>query len=177
MNLLRSVPCRPSYSQYEGGEPVEDQAEHPPTANGALAKSSLFQMLGNTYPRPEGSQAVREESQGQDQAATQGSSMMLNQLNSMAEFLAGKGDFANAINYYEKIITVDPDNGAAWTALGHCYLLTDNLQKAFSAYQRALYYLPDVRDPQLWYGIGLLYEKVYPFLIHSSKPMSILFLL
>jgi len=178
MNSLRTLPCGPSYSQYEGAEPVEDQAEHPPTTNGPL-RSSLLQMLGGTYPRQELTQpmgGVREGGQGQDQAATQGQAT-LSHLNSMAEFYAGKGDFANAIKYYEDIINADNENGAAWTALGHCYLLTDSLQKAFSAYQRALYYLPDVRDPQLWYGIGLLYEKVYPFLIHSLKLMNILFLL
>eukprot|EP00826_Nyctotherus_ovalis_P055274 TRINITY_DN7326_c0_g3_i7.p1 TRINITY_DN7326_c0_g3~~TRINITY_DN7326_c0_g3_i7.p1 ORF type:complete len:311 (-),score=35.30 TRINITY_DN7326_c0_g3_i7:47-979(-) len=87
-------------------------------------------------------------------------SLVLSQLNSLAEFSAAKGDFANSIKFYERITALDQDNGAAWTALGHCYLLTDNLQKAFNAYQKALYTLPDVRDPQLWYGIGLLYDKV-----------------
>lgn len=87
-------------------------------------------------------------------------SLVLSQLNSLAEFSAAKGDFANSIKFYERITTLDQDNGSAWTALGHCYLLTDNLQKAFNAYQKALYTLPDVRDPQLWYGIGLLYDKV-----------------
>ena len=86
--------------------------------------------------------------------------MMLDQLSTTAELLAGKGDFAGAINFYERLTTIDPDNGGCWTALGHCYLLTDELQKAFGAYQKALYSLPDVRDPQLWYGIGLLYDKV-----------------
>jgi tetratricopeptide (TPR) repeat protein len=84
----------------------------------------------------------------------------ITQYNSIAEYLAGKGDFLNAIKYYEKITNLDQENGAAWTALGHCYLLTDNLQKAFTSYQKALYSLSDVRDPQLWYGIGLLYDKV-----------------
>lgn len=159
MSSLRTLPGGPSYHQYEPAEAPEDHAERPPAANGPLANSSLFQLLGSTYPRPAAGAPV-ETIQGQDQSAVQGQTT-LSQLNSMAEFLAGKGDFANAINYYERIITVDPDNGAAWTALGHCYLLTDSLQKAFNSYQRALYSLPDVRDPQLWYGIGLLYEKVF----------------
>ena len=88
--------------------------------------------------------------------------IIVNQLNSCAETCATKGDFPNAIRYYERITMLDPENGAAWTALGHCYLLTDDLQKAFTSYQKALYSLPDVRDPQLWYGIGLLYDKARP---------------
>lgn len=95
----------------------------------------------------------------QDQVLLQGP-VLLNQLNSVAEFLAAKGDFENAIRYYERITGLDPENGAAWTALGHCYLLIEELQKAFISYQKALYSLSDVRDPQLWYGIGLLYDKV-----------------
>jgi hypothetical protein len=97
----------------------------------------------------------------------------LAQLNATAELLAAKGDFTNAINFYERITALDPENGVAWTALGHCYLLTDELQKAFGAYQKALYSLPDVRDPQLWYGIGLLYDKVSRLVsAGSSKPTS-----
>jgi tetratricopeptide (TPR) repeat protein len=99
-------------------------------------------------------------------------SLLLSQLNSVAEFLAAKGDFVNSITYYERITMVDTENGAAWTALGHCYLLTDNLQKAFTAYQKALYTLPDVRDPQLWYGIGLLYDKVRIAVKNSLRAMS-----
>ncbi|KAG8693581.1 hypothetical protein FRC08_009027 [Ceratobasidium sp. 394] len=34
----------------------------------------------------------------------------------------------------------------------------DDLQNAYSAYQQALYYLPNpkLQDPKLWYGIGIL---------------------
>lgn len=59
-----------------------------------------------------------------------------------------------------------PNNGHTWTALGHCYLLKEELQNSFDAYQHALYYLQDVMDPQLWYGIGILYERV-------SHPLSL----
>jgi tetratricopeptide (TPR) repeat protein len=115
-------------------------------------------MLSSTYHHPSSTPAP-EVIQEQDLGTAPGSAM-LSQFNSTAEFLAGKGDFLGAITFYEKITNIDSGNGAAWTALGHCYLLTDNLQKAFDSYQRALYSLSDVRDPQLWYGIGLLYEKV-----------------
>ena len=92
------------------------------------------------------------------------SSTMLTQLSDTAEMYASKGDFENAIKCYEQITIMDPQNGPVWTSLGHCYLLVDNLPKAFTSYHKALYSLPDVRDPQLWYGIGLLYEKVLFFI-------------
>ncbi len=88
--------------------------------------------------------------------------LLHSQLNLAAKQLADTGDFVTASQYYEQIVALDPDNGPAWTALGHCYLLTDERKKAFTAYQKAIYSLPDIHDPQLWYGIGRLYEKV-PF--------------
>ena len=158
---IPNVPGQP-YPHYDGVEAGPSNEIHPrPSSgeNGPLIKSNLLQMLGGTFSRPVGSSPAPESITPHE---TEGP-MMLSQLNSVAEFLAAKGDFTNAITYYEKILVIDPENGAAWTAVGHCYLLTDNLQKAFNAYQKALYSLSDVRDPQLWYGIGLLYEKVKSF--------------
>lgn len=95
--------------------------------------------------------------------------MNISNLNKLAEYYATNSDYhqvsqyskyTQAIQYYIKITTLDPENGPAWTALGHCYLLVEDLQKSFNAYQHALYSLEDIKDPQLWYGIGILYEKV-----------------
>lgn len=80
-------------------------------------------------------------------------------LSKLAEAYANKGDYNNACQLYEKLVRLDEDNGRAWTALGHCYLLKAEYQKCFTAYQKALYTLPHTRDPQLWYGIALLYNK------------------
>lgn len=77
-----------------------------------------------------------------------------------AEASAAKGDFADATKCYEQLTSMEPTNGAIWTSLGHSYLLTDKTSKAFNSYQQALRLLADVHDPQLWYGIGLLYDKV-----------------
>ena len=74
--------------------------------------------------------------------------------------------------------------------LGHCYLMQDDLQKAYSAYQQALYLLPNPKvyiyncvflcllcsirvqeDPKLWYGIGILYDR-YGSLDHAEEAFS-----
>lgn len=68
-------------------------------------------------------------------------------LNKLAEYCATNGDYNSAIEYYMKLTSLDPDNGAAWTALGHCYLLIEDLQKSFNSYQHALYSLDDIKDP------------------------------
>jgi cytochrome c-type biogenesis protein CcmH/NrfG len=43
------------------------------------------------------------------------------------------------------VLNIDPNNGEVWGALGHCYLMLDDLQKAYAAYQQALYHLPNPR--------------------------------
>mmetsp|Transcript_27369 Transcript_27369/g.49266 ORF Transcript_27369/g.49266 Transcript_27369/m.49266 type:complete len:775 (-) Transcript_27369:138-2462(-) len=80
-------------------------------------------------------------------------------LNQIAKLHADRCDYQEACQYYEKIVRLDEDNGKAWTSLGHCYLLRGEYQKCFSAYQRAIYAMPESKDPQLWYGIGLLYNR------------------
>lgn len=56
--------------------------------------------------------------------------------------------------------------------VGHCYLMQDDLQKAYSAYQQALYLLPNPKDdPKLWYGIGILYDR-YGSLDHAEEAFS-----
>jgi tetratricopeptide (TPR) repeat protein len=80
-------------------------------------------------------------------------------LSMLAQHYAGIGEYDNSAQHYERIVQIDEHNGKAWTALGHCYLLQNEYQKCFTAYQRALYSMEDNKDAQLWYGIGLLYYK------------------
>ena len=49
--------------------------------------------------------------------------------------------------------------------------MMDNLQEAYSAYQQALYYLRDPKEPKLWYGIGILYDR-YGSLEHAEEAFS-----
>lgn len=58
-----------------------------------------------------------------------------------------------------------------WGAMGHCYLMMDDLQKAYTAYQQALYHLPNPNEPKLWYGIGILYDR-YGSLDHAEEAFS-----
>ncbi|KAH0838714.1 TPR-like protein [Lanmaoa asiatica] len=49
---------------------------------------------------------------------------------------------------------------------------SDDLQKAYSAYQQALYLLPNPKeDPKLWYGIGILYDR-YGSLDHAEEAFA-----
>jgi tetratricopeptide (TPR) repeat protein len=46
-----------------------------------------------------------------------------------------------AVEYFKRILAIQENNGETWAALGHCYLMMDNLQEAYQAYQQALYHL------------------------------------
>jgi general transcriptional corepressor CYC8 len=64
-------------------------------------------------------------------------------LNAISTILRTKEQYQEAMEYLRNIIKMEPANGEAWGNLGHCHLMMDNLQEAYTAYQQALYYLPD----------------------------------
>jgi general transcriptional corepressor CYC8 len=109
-------------------------------------------------------------------------------LNAISTILRTKEKYPEAMEYLKNIIKMEPANGDAWGNLGHCHLMMDNLQDAYTAYQQALYYLPDpkvcppkvdahggcwrrTQEPKLWYGIGILYDR-YGSLEHAEEAFS-----
>lgn len=73
--------------------------------------------------------------------------------------LAKKERYTQAVGYLQRAIAAESTCGEAWAVLAHCYVMTDDLPKAYQAYQNALNHLQDPSDPNLWYGIGLLYDR------------------
>ncbi|RMJ18771.1 General transcriptional corepressor ssn6, partial [Fusarium kuroshium] len=80
-------------------------------------------------------------------------------MNAIGMLLKGREAFDKALEFFRAITQIDQNSGEAWGNLGHCYLMTENLQKAYDAYQQALVHLRDPKDPMLWYGIGILYDR------------------
>ena len=72
---------------------------------------------------------------------------------------------------FQRVLNLVPENGEVWGAMGHCYLMMDDLQKAYTAYQQALYHLPNPNEPKLWYGIGILYDR-YGNLDHAEEAFA-----
>ncbi|KAK2788188.1 glucose repression mediator protein [Emmonsiellopsis sp. PD_33] len=85
--------------------------------------------------------------------------------------LRTREQFQKAIEYLQSILKLDPSSGESWGSLGHCYLMIDNLQEAYTSYQQALYHLRDPQEPKLWYGIGILYDR-YGSLDHAEEAFS-----
>ncbi|CAO3702566.1 unnamed protein product [Rhizopus stolonifer] len=92
-------------------------------------------------------------------------------LSQIASLYRGREQFGRAVEYFKRILAIQENNGETWAALGHCYLMMDNLQEAYQAYQQALYHLSNPKDPKLWYGIGILYDR-YGSLEHAEEAFS-----
>lgn len=48
---------------------------------------------------------------------------------------------------------IEPTNGELWERLAFTYLLSDDLQNAYTAYQHALFHLPNPKDTQVRRGL------------------------
>ncbi|CAO3613567.1 unnamed protein product [Cunninghamella echinulata] len=92
-------------------------------------------------------------------------------LTQIASLCRGREQFGQAVDYFKRILTMQENNGEIWSSLGHCYLMMDLLQEAYNAYQQALYHLPNPKDPKLWYGIGILYDR-YGSIDHAEEAFS-----
>ncbi|KAL9037413.1 MAG: hypothetical protein Q9180_003729 [Flavoplaca navasiana] len=92
-------------------------------------------------------------------------------MNAISCILRTKENFPRAVEYLQGILKLDQNNGEVWGSLGHCYLMMEDLQQAYAAYQQALYHLRDPKEPKLWYGIGILYDR-YGSLEHAEEAFS-----
>ncbi|KAI1083730.1 hypothetical protein F5B20DRAFT_525194 [Whalleya microplaca] len=92
-------------------------------------------------------------------------------MNAISLILRTREDFHKAVEYLQAILKIDQNNGEVWGSLGHCFLMMDDLQQAYAAYQSALVNLPNPKEPKLWYGIGILYDR-YGSLEHAEEAFS-----
>ena len=86
-------------------------------------------------------------------------------LTSMASIYRMKDppEFQKAVELYHQALKTEDNNTEIWGNLGHCFLMMDDLTKAYTAYHQAIYNAKlqnkTKQDPHLWYGIGILYER------------------
>lgn len=92
-------------------------------------------------------------------------------LSAIANVYRSMDHFDLAVEYFQRVLDIENENGEVWGAMGHCYLMMDELEKAYAAYHRALYHLPNPKEPKLWYGIGILYDR-YGSLEHAEETFS-----
>ncbi|KAF8512175.1 hypothetical protein JB92DRAFT_337066 [Gautieria morchelliformis] len=164
------------HSPHLNGTPATQPAAHP-QPNGvplssvqklAQANESTWLLIG----------AVAEQMQDLERAqaayenALRHNPHSVPSLMQLASIARIKENYAKAVDYFQRVIHIQPDHGESWSAVGHCYLMQDDLQKAYAAYQQALYWLPNPKeDPKLWYGIGILYDR-YGSLDHAEEAFA-----
>lgn len=73
--------------------------------------------------------------------------------------------YPKAIEQLLRLLDINSSNGEVWSELGHCYLMTDELQKAFTAYQNALYNLQNPKVSLLDASLALFCPR--PTLLHT----------
>ncbi|KAF8420056.1 hypothetical protein EV426DRAFT_538069 [Tirmania nivea] len=151
---------------------------HPPPAMQQHSKPTVFQQLQSVNENVWLQIGSLTELMGDlDRAMSAYESALrhnpysISAMNSISCILRTKEQFSKAVEYLQSILNLDNSNGDIWGSLGHCYLMMDDLQKAYSAYQQALYHLRDPKEPKLWYGIGILYDR-YGSLEHAEEAFS-----
>jgi cytochrome c-type biogenesis protein CcmH/NrfG len=63
-----------------------------------------------------------------------------------------------AIQYLTRSLKADSADAQSWYLLGRCYMVEQNYNKAYEAYQQAVY--RDARNPTFWCSIGVLYYQI-----------------
>ncbi|TGZ84967.1 TPR-like protein [Ascodesmis nigricans] len=160
------------------GPPHPQTNGHGPQIGMAHGKSALFQSLATVNEQAWLQIGSLTENMGDlDRAmhayesALRHNPYSIPAMNSISCILRTKEQFPKAVEYLQSILNIDQNNGEIWGSLGHCYLMMDDLQKAYSAYQQALIHLRDPKEPKLWYGIGILYDR-YGSLEHAEEAFS-----
>ena len=67
----------------------------------------------------------------------------MNAITQLATIYRLKEQYGKSIECLKHILAYEKTNGQMWCELGHCYLMVDDLQQAFAAYQNALHHLPN----------------------------------
>ncbi|KAJ3879316.1 TPR-like protein [Lentinula edodes] len=177
----RDVRMHDPPSASTNGAPLVSPAIAPAssTTNGPLAPSSVIQKLNSANEqtwlligRVAEQMGDLEHALSAYENALRHNPMSLSGLTQVAGIARIKENYPKAIEFFQRVLSLQEDNGEVWSALGHCYLMQDDLQKAYAAYQQALYLLPNPKeDPKLWYGIGILYDR-YGSLDHAEEAFS-----
>lgn len=138
----------------------EEDKESATVAEGGMAMggnvSSDPEREGGTEHRHRRPQQQSDEESEEDQD-TDGSPPEV--FRRAAEMYRRRSEFPQAAGYLCRVVQMQPDDAASWAWLGYCYLMLDNMDNAYIAYQQALYLDPPMDEPHVWYGLGLLYER------------------
>ncbi|KAF2089937.1 TPR-like protein [Saccharata proteae CBS 121410] len=157
----------PGHPQTNGHGPLQPQPKGTTSSFLTQANESIWLYLGQVSENIGDNEGAR---QCYDHALRH-NAWSIPAMQAISCILRTADNFHAAAEYLKNILKIDANNGEVWGSLGHCYLMMDDLQQAYSAYQQALYHLQDPKEPKLWYGIGILYDR-YGSLEHAEEAFS-----
>lgn len=79
----------------------------------------------------------------------------------------------SVLSKLQGLLRDNPDNGTVLKELGHCSMILNDLKKAHEYYQQSLTILK-TEDPELWYGIALLYYESNNFLYAEPSFLKVI---
>ena len=69
-----------------------------------------------------------------------------------------RGEFKEALNYFQEAVEASPDDTAAWFGLGNCYIGLEQPAEAIEAYQQVI--RTDPANPNAYYNLGHYYQQL-----------------
>ncbi|KAJ2607435.1 glucose repression mediator protein [Coemansia sp. RSA 1365] len=146
----------PGISQQAQGPPASSQQVSANTTQRISAMAEdVWNHIGSlfeTMNEPERALSAYENALGKNPYSVAA-------LTQTANIYRGREEFEKAVEYFQRVVNISNSNGEVWGAIGNCYLMLDELPKAYHAYQQAIIHLPNPKKPKLWYGIGILYDR------------------
>lgn len=84
-------------------------------------------------------------------------------LRTIADLYKKKNQYVKAIEYYNRMLSIECDHVDVLSEMGNCFLMMDNLEQSHHSYQQSLYKAKLENRTEFsaktWYGIGILYER------------------
>ena len=90
-------------------------------------------------------QAERDDEQGEQRAQPQGEPQEQDRpalFREAAAMYRRRSEYPQAIEFLCRAVRQEPRDAASWAWLGYCYLMLDQMNNAYIAYQQALYLEP-----------------------------------
>ena len=160
------------HSLKELGDLAEAQSAYSRALDLVPDDSDLHVQLGHLYSKHD----YPEKALLHYQAAVTHGSTDFHALHWLAENCRRQGDWGQAVEWYEKLVSSHSDAGDAWVQLGHGYKEIGRFKSAEEAYKKAVSLLPQLDDVYL--QLGHLYaimndsEQSKAYYILSAKAGS-----
>ena len=94
-------------------------------------------------------------------------------LQGMARYCKDVEEWHLTVDYAARALALDDDGheGEMWSTVGHALLFLGQLHKAYSCYQQAIAKAVKKDNPNLWYDIGILYDR-YGSMEHAEEAFA-----